>query len=94
MERFQIMSKGWILLPLLLLAACVSPEEHMAMETAQRQADMQECQRLGFQVGTTELGNCVLKLRQIRATEEQASAIQAATPPFPYYDRWGRPYWY
>ncbi|MDE1173563.1 MAG: hypothetical protein PW790_07805 [Parvibaculaceae bacterium] len=88
------MRKGWILLPLLLLAACISPEERMAMEAAQRQADMEECQKLGFHPGTTELGNCVLKLREIRATQSQTDAIQAATPPYPYYDPWGRPYWY
>lgn len=90
------MRKWLVISSLLLLAACVSPEQRMAMEAAQRQADMEECQKLGFQVGTTELGNCVLKLREIRAQQAQAAAIQAATPimPYPYYDPWGRPYWY
>lgn len=80
----------------LALAACVSPEEQAAREAAQRQADANECQNLGFKPGTNGFGNCMLKLKEIRAQEENTRAIDRANnmPPPWWGPRYGPPYWW
>lgn len=90
------MRKSLALLFLLLVASCVSPEEQTARAAAQRQADAQECQRLGFKPDTPAFGNCMLKLREIRAQEENTRAIDRAnTMPPPWWGpRYGPPYWW
>jgi hypothetical protein len=76
----------WIALAALLtLAACVSPEEQAAMDAAQQQADARECQSLGFRQGTDAFGNCVLKLKEIRAQEENTEQIRRANIPSPWW---------
>jgi len=68
----------------LLLSACVTAEEIAA-------ADNRECIELGFEPGTEGYGNCRLKLREIRALEHQALAVQNAYGS----NTWlGRPYWW
>lgn len=54
-------------IPALGLASCTSAEEQ---EAQQRLADRQHCKELGFKEGTEEFGNCILKLREIRARQE------------------------
>ena len=54
-------------------------------------ADNQECIDLGFVPGTEAYGNCRLKLREIRALEHQALAVQNAYGANPWL---GRPYWW
>lgn len=79
---------------LLSLGACVSAEERERMAAEQRIADEQECTQLGFERGTEKYSECLLKLREIRAEERRAQAIeQANRHPF-FYDPWyyGRPY--
>lgn len=73
---------------LMLLAGCVSDEEIAAQAAAQRQADEAECQRLGFKPNTEALGNCVLKLREIHAQEQNTDAIRRANMPDPW-GPWG-----
>lgn len=52
----------------LVLGGCVSAEERRAREQAQRVADQQECADLGFEPGTDPFADCLLRLREIRAT--------------------------
>ena len=67
----------------LLLAGCVSSQE-IAL------ADDRECVQLGFEPGTEGYGNCRLKLREIRALERQALAVESHT-----MNPWARyPYWW
>ena len=80
---------GWFarltacLLVFLVLSGCVTRQEIDA-------ADHQECIDLGFVPGTEGYGNCRLKLREIRAMERQALAVENS-----YYNSWyGRPYWW
>ena len=49
------------------LASCTSTEEQQAQ---QRLEDRQNCKELGFKEGTEEFGNCILKMREIRARKE------------------------
>ena len=68
----------------LLLGGCVSAQDVAA-------ADNQECIELGFEPGTEAYGNCRLKLREIRAMEHQAMAVQNAYGNNPWL---GRPSWW
>lgn len=52
-----------------VLGGCVSEEERLAREQAQRVADQQECADLGFEPGTDPFADCLLRLREIRAME-------------------------
>ncbi len=79
------MHKWMALAALLMLAACVSPEEQAARDAAQRQADAGECQRLGFRAGTDAFGNCMLKLKEIRAQEANTEEIRRANTPSPWW---------
>ncbi len=90
------MRKWLALASLLVLAACVSPEEQAARAAAQQQTDARECESLGFRPRTTAFGNCMLKLREIRAQEENARAIDRANnmPPPWWGPRYGPPYWW
>lgn len=89
------MRKWFAVAALLILAACVSPEEQAARDAAQRAADERECQSLGFKSGSTAFANCLLKLKEIRAQEENTRAIdRASTMPPPWWGpRYGPPYW-
>lgn len=79
------MHKWMALAALLMLAACVSPEEQAARDAAQQQADAVECQRLGFRTGTDAFGNCMLKLKEIRAQEANTEEIRRANMPSPWW---------
>jgi hypothetical protein len=90
------MRKWMAIAALLMAAACVSPEEPAAMDAAQQRADAQECQNLGFKPRTDAFGNCMLKLKEIRAQEANTDAVNRAAntpPPFWPYGPFGRPYW-
>ena len=78
----------------LSLAGCVSPEQQAAMEAAQRQADLRECESLGFRPGSTAFANCMLKLKEIRAQEANTQAIQRANNRPPPLWGYGPPYWW
>ena len=79
----------WISLACLLaLAGCVSPQERAAEIAAQQQADYAECTRLGFKPNTEALSNCLLKLQEIRAQQENTDAIERANAPRPW-GPWG-----
>ena len=83
---------------LLFLTACVSPEEQAARLAALDAADRQECTYLGFTPNTDAFGNCMLRLRQIRAQEANTQAIRRAYqfgPPFHHrsFRRYGFPYY-
>lgn len=97
-----------LLLSLLLLtglAACATdPAAREAEAAAIRAADEAECTRLGFTPGTQPFADCMLKLKEIRALEENAEAIDRASRryTYPYYDpfygpgpwpRYRYPYW-
>ena len=93
------MRKWMTLAALLALTACVSPEQRAALEAAQQQADANECQKLGFKTGTDAFGDCMLRLREIRAQEATTEEIRRANTPSPWwpygpYGPYGpRPYW-
>ncbi len=53
----------------IVLISCTSPEQAAARRAAVERADNLECANLGFTQGTESFGNCRLKLREIRATE-------------------------
>jgi len=75
---------------LLMLAACVSPQQQEAMRQAQLQRDNAECQTLGFRPGSQGMGDCMLKLREIRAQEANTRAVERARMDNDWY--WGAPY--
>lgn len=83
------------------LAACVSAEEQAALDAAQAEADARECRSLGFKPGSNGFGNCMLKLKEIRAQEENTRALDRTyySPYFgpyygPYYGpHYGHPYY-
>lgn len=84
----------------LALAACATPEQRAARAEAQLAADKTECTRLGFTAGTEAFSNCLLKLREIRAEEARARAVERANDRWmwgPHWSRWPyhyrRPYW-
>jgi hypothetical protein len=54
---------------------CCLPVERQAAEQAQRAADEQECRDLGFQPQTEAFGDCLLKLRELRAMERSGSGL-------------------
>ena len=61
----------WLLIVVAIgLTACVSPEARLARDTA-------ECQTLGFQPNTPEMGDCILELRQWRTARSNAAATRA-----------------
>jgi tRNA U38,U39,U40 pseudouridine synthase TruA len=57
----------------LALSGCMSPQEIQAAKEAQTRADVAECEGLGFQGNSEAMGNCMLKLREIRAQERAAA---------------------
>ncbi|HEY4345883.1 MAG TPA: hypothetical protein VGN05_16145 [Parvibaculum sp.] len=79
------MHKWMALAALLMLAGCISPEQQAAMDAAQQQADASECQRLGFKTGNDAFGNCMLKLKEIRAQEANTEEIRRANMPSPWW---------
>lgn len=79
------MRKWMALAALLVVAGCVSPEEQAARDAAQQQADANECQKLGFTAGSEAAGNCVLKLREIRAQEANTDEIRRSSLPSPWW---------
>lgn len=70
---------------LLLAAACASPQEEAARVAAQQQADEAECNKLGFTPGSEAFANCMLKLKEIRAQEENTRALRRANAPSPWW---------
>lgn len=77
------------------LAACVSPQEQAARTTAERQADETECKKIGFTEGTEAFADCVLRLKEIRAQEENTRALRRARTPSPWWGPYpGYPYRY
>ncbi len=92
----RITQSGIAVAMLLLVAACASPQEEAARVAAQQQADETECDKLGFTPGSEAFANCMLKLKEIRAQEENTRALRRANTPSPW---WGpypgyRPYRY
>ena len=76
------------LVAILLLAACTTPEEKAARLAAIEAADRQECTRLGFTPGSEAFADCLLKLREIRAQEENTRAIKRSSlygPAYPFH---------
>lgn len=55
-----------------ILTSCMSEAEMQAAREAQDKADAAECRKLGFSDGLESQGNCILKLREIRAQERAA----------------------
>ena len=72
---------------LVSLAACMTPQEIQAQREIQTQRDGAECQQLGFRPGSNAFGDCILKLREIRAQEDNTNAIQQSR-----MDDWGGPW--
>ena len=81
----------------LLAAACTTPEEDAARAQARLAADKAECQHLGFKEGTDDFSNCLLKLREIRAIENETRAREQDRLSYPYpwwpYGPGYPPYW-
>ncbi len=75
----------------LTLSACASAEDRAARAQAQLAADQAECEGLGFTPETEAFGNCLLKLREIRAEEATAREQRRANnraiwgPDWPWY---------
>jgi len=85
----RIVRSGLAIALLLAVAACASPQEQAAREAAQRQSDEAECRSIGFTAGSEAFANCMLKLREIRAQEENTRELRRAQTPSPW---WGGPY--
>lgn len=79
---------GLALATMMLLAGCVSAEQRAAAAANQQRIDQAECQRLGFKPGTDAIGDCVLRLREIRAQEHNTEALRQANTPSPW-GPWG-----
>lgn len=76
------------------VSGCVSQQQIEAAKAAQFAADQQECESMGFKQGSNDFGNCMLKLKEIRAKQAQAQAINNAAVMDSGWG-WGpwRPYW-
>lgn len=85
------MRNGLAIVSLMLVAGCVSAEERTAAAAAQQRFDEVECQHLGFKPNTDAMGDCVLRLREIRAQEQNTEAIRRANSPDPWrpWGPWG-----
>lgn len=81
----RIVKTGLTFAALLALAACASPEQQAARAAAQMQSDEAECRRIGFDPGTEAFSNCLLKLREIRAQEENTRELRRASAPPPWW---------
>jgi len=82
-------------LALLILSACVTPEERSRPGRRPASAvDGAKCTELGFKKDTEGFSTCLLKLQEIRAQEENTRALNRAATPPPFWP-YGRPgYWY
>lgn len=81
----RIVRTGLTIAVLMFAAACVSPQEQAARDTAQRQSDEAECQKIGFTKGSEAFANCMLKLKEIRAQEDNTRALRRAQTPSPWW---------
>lgn len=54
-------------IPAIGLASCTGTQERQAQ---QRLENRQHCKELGFKEGTEAFGNCILKMREIRARQQ------------------------
>lgn len=81
----RIMRTGLAVAVLMIAAACVSSQEQAARDAAQRQSDEAECQKIGFTAGSEAFANCMLKLREIRAQEDNTRALRRAQTPSPWW---------
>lgn len=84
----------WISLAgFLLLAGCASADQQAREAAAQQRLDQNECERLGFTQGNDAFANCLLKLQEIRARQQNTAAIERANTPRPWgWGPWGRPW--
>lgn len=71
MTRFAPLSL--LILTGLLLTACASPADRAREQAQLDRTDHHHCVDLGFEEGTEAYGNCRLKLKEIRATQEESS---------------------
>ncbi len=62
-----------LILPLLLLTACTTPEERAARQAAIDAQDHAECLKLGFQPNHPSYGDCRLRLKEMRVQERIAN---------------------
>lgn len=69
------MQRIFILIPLLLLAACVDPAAQEVARMQREAEDHNECMKLGFHPNTDAYGNCRLKLMEIRAVNRAANRV-------------------
>ena len=65
-----------ILLFGLSLTACTSAEDRAREQAMRDRADHQHCIDLGFEPETEPYGNCRLKLREIRAAQDEPNNTQ------------------
>lgn len=56
------------------LTACTSTEDRAREQAMRDRADHQHCLDLGFEPETEPYGNCRLKLKEIRAAQEEPSS--------------------
>ncbi len=54
----------------LLLTACSSAEDRAREQALLDRADDRHCRELGFELETEPYGNCRLKLKEVRASQE------------------------
>ncbi|AWZ01185.1 MAG: hypothetical protein NXH87_07675 [Rhodobiaceae bacterium] len=54
----------------LLLAACSTAEDRAREQALQDRADDRHCRELGFEPETEPYGNCRLKLKEVRASQQ------------------------
>lgn len=91
----SIVRTAFAVAALATLAACASPQEQAARTAAQQQSDQAECKKLGFTEGTEAFANCMLRLKEIRAQEENTRALNRARTPSPWWGPYpGYPYPY
>jgi hypothetical protein len=57
----------------LLLAACSTAEDRAREQALLERTDDKHCRELGFEPETEAYGNCRLKLKEIRASQEAPS---------------------
>lgn len=75
MTRFKSPLLGLALAAPLFLAGCETAADRAAEQARLDAIDSKNCEDLGFRQGSEPYGNCMLKMRELRATKGSGSNV-------------------
>ncbi len=74
-SALNVLARGLALAGPLFLAGCETAADRAAEQDRQNAADTKNCTDLGFKQGTDAFGNCMLKMRELRASKDSGSNV-------------------